>query len=279
MSRKFNLYTQTDLTAGAADLQLQLLEPSRCRKPTRKLDLKVKTERTADAVNQEQKQSCWKKGGGAHFPINISWCSDVVTLVSHYSPDRKYSTVKCHPYYRLRDFTSAIPTAVYISPHTDVKNALDVIYTTTNTLEMKFPEALFIVAGNFNQASLKQLLPRYHQHISCPTRGLNILDHCYTAINDAYGFIPCPHFRKSDHYTVFLLPAYKPKLKQEGPSQKEQDASSTVTSALTAPDTPISSITTANVRSVFLGVNPKKAVGLDGVLGRALRSCVDQLAE
>eukprot|EP00061_Rhincodon_typus_P016415 g44617.t1 len=46
------------------------------------------------------------------------------------------------------------PKAVYIPPHADVKNALDVIYT--NTRETKFPEALFIVAGNFNQANLKQ---------------------------------------------------------------------------------------------------------------------------
>eukprot|EP00061_Rhincodon_typus_P007941 g30117.t1 len=53
----------------------------------------------------------------------------------------------------------------------------------------------------------------------------------------------------------------------------------TVTPASTAPGTPAPSVTVADVRSVFLGVNAKKATGLDGVPGRALRSCADQLAE
>eukprot|EP00061_Rhincodon_typus_P016889 g45339.t1 len=57
--------------------------------------------------------------------------------------------------------------------------------------------------------------------MSYPTRGPNILDHCYTTIKDTYSSIPCPHFRKSDHSTVFLLPAYKQKLKRENPSQNE----------------------------------------------------------
>eukprot|EP00061_Rhincodon_typus_P005148 g24321.t1 len=57
--------------------------------------------------------------------------------------------------------------------------------------------------------------------ISCSTRGPNILDHCCTTIKDAYHSIPCPHVRKSDHNAVFLLPAYKQKLKREDPSQKE----------------------------------------------------------
>eukprot|EP00061_Rhincodon_typus_P015170 g42699.t1 len=49
--------------------------------------------------------------------------------------------------------------------------------------------------------------------------------------------------------------------------------------ALTAPDTPVPSVTAADIRLVFLGLNPRKVVGLDGVPGRALGSCSDQLAE
>eukprot|EP00061_Rhincodon_typus_P003468 g20164.t1 len=59
----------------------------------------------------------------------------------------------------------------------------------------------------------------------------------------------------------------------------EQNASSAVSLALTAPDAPVPTVTTSNARSFFLGVNPRKAPGLDGVPGRALRSCVDQLVE
>eukprot|EP00061_Rhincodon_typus_P011555 g36656.t1 len=49
--------------------------------------------------------------------------------------------------------------------------------------------------------------------------------------------------------------------------------------ALTAPDTSVPSVTAADIRSVFLGLNPRKVMGLDGVPGRALGSCTDQLAE
>eukprot|EP00061_Rhincodon_typus_P000693 g12468.t1 len=110
---------------------------------------------------------------------------------------------------------------VYIPPNADVKNAIDVIYTTTNALKTKFPKSLFIVASDFNQTNLKQMLPKYHQHISCPTRGLNVLDHCYTTIKYAYCSIPHPHFGKSDQSTMFLLPAYKQKLKLADPSRNE----------------------------------------------------------
>eukprot|EP00061_Rhincodon_typus_P018864 g48222.t1 len=161
------------------------------------------------------------KGSGVCFLIKNSWCSDIVTLASHCSPDLEYLTVRCQPYYRPREFTSVILTAVYIQPRADVKNALDMIYTTTNTRETKFPEALFIVASNFNQVNLKQVMPKYHQHMSYPDRRLNILDHCYTTIKDTYRSISHPHFGKSDLSTVFLLRVYKQKLKWENPSQKE----------------------------------------------------------
>eukprot|EP00061_Rhincodon_typus_P009996 g33924.t1 len=90
------------------------------------------------------------------FLINTSWCSDVVTLESHCSPDLKYLPVKCCPYSLPRESTSATLTAVYILSHVDEKNALDGIYTTAKTLETKFPESLFIVASDFNQANLQQ---------------------------------------------------------------------------------------------------------------------------
>eukprot|EP00061_Rhincodon_typus_P009518 g33087.t1 len=55
----------------------------------------------------------------------------------------------------------------------------------------------------------------------------NILDHFDTAIKDAYRCIPTPHFGKSDHNAVFLLPAYKQKLKHEDPAQKVVHVSKT----------------------------------------------------
>eukprot|EP00061_Rhincodon_typus_P016508 g44767.t1 len=52
----------------------------------------------------------------------------------------------------------------------------------------------------------------------------------------------------------------------------EQNASSDV-------DVPVPTVTTADVGLVFLGVNPRKTTGLDGVPSQAPRSCAHQLAE
>ncbi|XP_048414141.1 uncharacterized protein LOC125465079 isoform X2 [Stegostoma tigrinum] len=160
------------------------------------------------------------RDGGVCLLINNSWCSDVATLLSYCSQDLEYLMLKCRPYYLPREFTCVILTVVYIPPHAEMKSALDEIYTVTNRFEMKYPEALFIIAGDFNQANLKSVLPKYHQHVSCPTRGANILDHCYTTVKDAYCSIPRPHFGNSDRNAVFLLPAYKQKLKRENPVQR-----------------------------------------------------------
>eukprot|EP00061_Rhincodon_typus_P008348 g30873.t1 len=59
----------------------------------------------------------------------------------------------------------------------------------------------------------------------------------------------------------------------------EQNTSSVATPAPKAPDTPVPSVTTSEIRSVFLGVNLRQAMSPDGVTSSALRSCADQLAE
>ncbi len=70
----------------------------------------------------------------------------------------------------------------------------------------KHPDAASIIAGDFNKASLSQVMPNFHQHISCPTRGPNTLDHCYTQFKKAYNVRSLPAFGKSDHAAIFLTP-------------------------------------------------------------------------
>eukprot|EP00061_Rhincodon_typus_P006050 g26269.t1 len=57
------------------------------------------------------------------------------------------------------------------------------------------------------------------------------------------------------------------------------NASGAVSPAPTAPDTPVPSVTSADVRSVFLGVNLRKATGPDGDPRHAFRACAIQMAE
>ncbi len=64
-------------------------------------------------------------------------------------------------------------------------------------------------------------MPTFHQHVSCPTRGPNTLDHCYTQFKNAYKARSLPGFGKSDHVAIFLTPEYKQRIVQESPGKRE----------------------------------------------------------
>ncbi len=127
----------------------------------------------------------------------------------------------CIPFYLPREFTSIIVTAVYISPQADTILALSKLHDELSGYNNKHPDAAFIIAGDFNKANLKKVLPNFHQHISCPTRGLNTLDHCYTPLDNAYKAHSLPAFGKSDHVAIFLTPEYKQRIAREPPVERE----------------------------------------------------------
>ncbi|XP_052469923.1 uncharacterized protein LOC128026697 [Carassius gibelio] len=94
---------------------------------------------------------------------------------------------------------------------------------------------MLFILGDFNKANLSCELPKYRQHVTCPTRDSNILDHCYTTIKDAFHSIPRSALGRSDHCLVHLIPSYKQKLKSAKPvvrtvkrwtSETEQDLQS-----------------------------------------------------
>ncbi len=58
-------------------------------------------------------------------------------------------------------------------------------------------------------------------HKSCPTRGLNTLDHCYTPLKNAYKAHSLPAFGKLDHAAIFLTPEYKQRIVQGPPVERE----------------------------------------------------------
>ncbi len=81
------------------------------------------------------------------------------------------------------------------------------------------PMAFFIIAGDFNHANLKTVLPKFYQHVNFATRGNNTLDFVYTTEKNAYKAVPRPHLGQSDHISVMLIPAYRPLLKLTKPVQ------------------------------------------------------------
>ncbi len=145
------------------------------------------------------KDSGKTNGGGLYIYIHEDWCTNL-----------EYLTVKCRPFYLPREFAAVLVTADYIPPDTNANTAQSYLLHAINSNQTIHPDAAQIVAGDFNQADLKRVLPKFHQHIKCATRGENILDKVYSNVKKGYRSIPLPHLGQSDHFSVFLIPAYTP---------------------------------------------------------------------
>lgn len=107
--------------------------------------------------------------------------------------------------------------AVYIPPQACVTEALHRLADQITDVEKTHPDSLLIILADFNRANLKLELPKYRQHVTCPTRDMNTLDHCYTTIKNAYRSVPRAALGLSDHCLVHLIPSYKQKLKPAKP--------------------------------------------------------------
>ncbi len=163
------------------------------------------------------------KGGGVCFFINKKWCGprNISILSRSCSPHLEHLSIICRPFYLPREFSSIVLTAVYIPPRADTSLALSKLHDELSGYINKHPEAACIIAGDFNKANLKMVITNFHQHISCPTRGLNTLDHCYTQFKNAYKAHSLPAFGKSDHAAIFLTPDYKQRFVQDPPVERE----------------------------------------------------------
>ena len=138
-----------------------------------------RNDRQFDVVDKE-------KGGGVCFLINEVWCMDTKVVSTSCTPELESLTVKCRPFYLPREFGSVILTVAYIPPEVNAMSAIDQLSNIVTRIENANPGAISIVAGDFNHANLKKGLPKYYQHVKCPTRNNKILDHSYSTIKNAY---------------------------------------------------------------------------------------------
>ncbi len=131
-------------------------------------------------------------------------------------------TVKCRPYYLPREFTAVFITIVYIAPgaNANANEALQELHETISSLQIKHPEAFYVVAGDFNHVKLTDTLSSFYQHVTFPTRGDNTLDCVYTNIHGAYRALPRPPLGLSDHISILLAPAYRPLLGRIRPTKR-----------------------------------------------------------
>ncbi len=173
------------------------------------------------------------RGGGLCVYINKEWCNNAAVISKHCSSLVEFMFVKCRPFYLPREFTAIVIVAVYIPPCANAKDALRELYSAISEQQTNNPDGFFIIAGDFNHANLKTVLPKFNQHVNFATRGNNTLDFVYTTGKNAYKAVPRPHLGYSDHISVMLIPAYRPLLKLAKPVQKlitiwPNDATSTL---------------------------------------------------
>lgn len=161
------------------------------------------------------------RGGGVCIYINNNWCTNAAVITSHCSENIEFLTLNCRPFYLPREFNTVNITAVYLPPSANTKEALSILYKSVSTLQNTHPDSVCVIAGDFNQAKLKTVMPHYHKCVNFATRGENTLDQVYINIRQAFRAVPHPHLGSSDHLSVMLIPAYRPLLTRSKPTVKQ----------------------------------------------------------
>ncbi|KAI4884158.1 hypothetical protein NFI96_005463 [Prochilodus magdalenae] len=100
------------------------------------------------------------KGGGVCVFVNNRWCSDIKTVEKHCSTDLELLMVKCRPFYLPREFSAVFILAVYIPPRANSATALGLLHDAISKQETAHPDAVFIVAGDFNHCNLRTVPPQ-----------------------------------------------------------------------------------------------------------------------
>lgn len=109
-------------------------------------------------------------GGGLCIYVHEGWCNNSTILDRRCSPDLEFMSVRCRPFFLPRELAVVVITAVhqYIPPDANVNTALSLLLNVINkpiiSHQRAHPHGVHIIAGDFNKASLKTVLP--------PTAGL-----------------------------------------------------------------------------------------------------------
>ncbi len=170
----------------------------------------IRADRDAESMGKS-------RSGGMCFYIDERWCTNVTLLKKMFCPDLETLFINCKPFYSPWEIFSFILVSVYIHPQAHMSSALQKLADQITETEQKCPDSVLIILGYFNKANLSYELPKYRQHVTCPTRESNILDHCYTMIKDAFLSVPQAALGLSDHCLLHLIPTYRQKLKSAKP--------------------------------------------------------------
>ncbi|MCI4378698.1 hypothetical protein PGIGA_G00218730 [Pangasianodon gigas] len=158
----------------------------------------------------------------------------------------------------------------------NVNIALGTLHDIICRQETARPDAVFIVAADFNHCNLRNVLPMYHQHVRFPTRENNILDQVYSNGRPA-AHHGVPQRSQGAITAKITLPDELNEFyaRVEAPNTSQQHKILASEGIL---DTPLM-VSSAEVRMTLKRTSPWKAAGPDNIPWRALRVCSLELAD
>lgn len=158
--------------------------------------------------------------GGLALYVNRNWCGNVIVREHLCIPDIELLSVSLRPSYLPREFTQLFVSRVYIHPKANADNAVRVITRTVQQLHTILPDAPSFIMGDFNNCKPGKHLGNFYQYVTCATRLTKRLDLCYGSIKRAYKSLQRAPLGASDHNTVYLVPSYKPVMKNNRPERR-----------------------------------------------------------
>ena len=111
--------------------------------------------------------------------------------------------VSFRPFYLPREFNQVHVFLVYIAPDADENESVRHIQNMVGEMEAQSPDSPKFILGDFNHCRLENVMPNFCHVIDKPTRGENILDRCYSSIQDSYKSVIRPAIGNADH-TCYL---------------------------------------------------------------------------
>ena len=120
----------------------------------------------------------------------------------------------------LDTFSSVILVGVYIPPQANARTAINNLAASITVTENANQGSIVLALGDFTHTNLRKALPKYKQHVQCPTRDDKTLDHCYCTVPNAFYAVSRTPLGRSDRAMVYLIPTYMQKLKSDKPLKK-----------------------------------------------------------
>lgn len=105
--------------------------------------------------------------------VNSLWCSDKADAPISCTLHLEHLTVKCRPFHHLDDLPPSFHHHACSLQSTPGGHSARTRRAACHGQQSPNFNAFPIRAGDFNNARLKNLLPNYHRHVFCSTRGLN----------------------------------------------------------------------------------------------------------